>query len=176
MKEKFRFLAVLLLGSALAFGPGCKSSNPSSSLSSNFSSNSPMDVTGNWTLTVTSTQGQGTVSATGDVAQSGQGLGTNGVTTLSANGIIGSITISQSGSNLTGTLSNPMKGVSYNFTGTLSGGNITITGSVACGMGVQTTTISGTVSSTKMHGDYTTTRDSGCYYPSDAGAWSATKQ
>ena len=171
MRNNFRLQAALLLGSTLAlFAVASNSTNPSN----NFSSNSPMNVAGNWTITLTSTQGQGTISATADVAQSGQGIGTNGVTTLT--GVVGSITVSQSGTNLTGTLTNSIKGVNYNFTGTLSGGNITITGSVACGMGIQSTNIIGTITSTKLHGNYTITRDSACYYPSDAGTLAATKQ
>lgn len=172
MRNNFLLRAALLLvsGALLLFAVACNGANPSN----NSGGNSPMNVAGNWTLTVTSTQGQGTVSATADVTQSGQGIGANGTTTLS--GAAGNISIAQSGTNLTGILTNGINGVNYNFLGTLSGSNITIAGSVACGMGVQSTSITGTISSTKMHGTYTVTRDSACFHPSDAGAWAATKQ
>jgi hypothetical protein len=119
------------------------------------------------------------MSGTVDVEQSGQGISTNGVTTLTT--LFGSITIQQSGTSLIGTFTNPIKGVTYNFTGTLSDGNITIAGAaVPCAMGSGTGTqflnMTGTISSTKMHGNYTMTMDSACYFPSDAGAWSAIKQ
>lgn len=174
MRNKFRVGTVLLLGSALAlFAVACKSTNTSS----NSSSNSAINMAGNWTLTTTSTEGHGTLSGTADVAQSGQDIGTNGATTLTA--VVGSISVSQSGTSLNGTFTNPIKGVSYNFTGTLSGGNVTITGSpVPCSDGVGNTSINitGTITSTNMKGHYTTTRDSGCFYPADAGTWTATKQ
>lgn len=173
MRNNFRLPAMLLFGSALALSAlACNGTNPSN----NLSSNSPINIAGNWTITATSTQGHGTVSTTAEVVQSGQGMGTDGLTTLS--GDVGSITISQSGTNLTGTITNSIKSVSYDFTGNLSGGNITITGSVGCGtgMGVQSTSITGTITSTAMHGNYTITRNPGCYHPSDAGTWTATKQ
>lgn len=171
MRNNLFFRIVLLFGGAVAlFTVACNGTNPSN----NSSSSSPLNMAGNWTITVTSTQGQGTVSATADVAQSGQGIGADGMTTLS--GVVGSITVSQSGNNLTGKLTNAAKGLSYNYTGTLTGSKISITGSVACGTGMQSTNITGTISSTEMNGNYTVTRDSSCYYPSDAGAWSATKQ
>lgn len=170
MKNNFHLRAVLLLGSVL-LTVACGSNIPSSS------SNDPMNMAGNWTITTVSTKGQGTVSGTANVTQSGQGIGTNGTTTLTA--VIGSITVSQSGTSLTGTITNSIKAVSYNFTGTLSGGNITITGSAPCSSfsgSPVVTSITGTITSTGMQGNYTITRGVGCYYSSDAGTWTATKQ
>jgi uncharacterized protein YdeI (BOF family) len=135
-----------------------------------------MNMAGAWTATAASTQGQGTFSGTANVDQSGQGIGTNGATTLTA--VVGSITISQSGTSLTGTLTNSIKDIIYNFTGTLSGDNITITGSAPCSniQGATTSiSITGTITSTSMQGNYTITRSSDCT-PGDAGTWTATKQ
>jgi hypothetical protein len=177
MRNNFRLRAVLLLGSALVlFAVACNTTDPSS----NSGSNSPMNMAGNWTITAISTLGQGTFSGTTDVAQSGQGIGTNGATTLTA--VVGSISVSQSGTNLTGTLTNSIKGNIYSFTGTLSGGNITITGSTpSCYFSGGTTSatsisIIGTVTSTSMQGNYAITRNANCGLPSDAGTWTATKQ
>src|ERR1039458_2319366 len=114
MRNNFRLRAVLLLGSVLALLPVACSSNGNSS-----SGNSAMNMAGAWTVTAVSTEGKGTVSGTANVEQSGQGLGTNGVTTLTA--VVGSISFSQSGTRLTGTITDSIKGVTYNFTGTLSG-------------------------------------------------------
>jgi hypothetical protein len=138
-----------------------------------------MNLAGNWTVTATSTQGMGTVSGTAAMTQSGQGMGTNGVTTLTA--AIGSINVTQSGTNLTGTITDSIHDKIYNFTGTLSGGNITITGgSVPCNAGYLTGTrsasMTGTITSTNMQGNYTITSSSGCYNSGDAGTWTATKQ
>ena len=164
---------MLLLGTALVlFAVACKSSSPSSNSNNN---NSPMNMAGNWTITGTSSQGSGSTSGTVDVEQSGQGIGINGATTLTT--LFGSITVQQSGTSLTGTFTNATKGVTYNFTGTLSGGNITIAGAaVPCAAGTQFVSMTGTVATTKMHGNYIMTADPGCYNPSDSGAWSAIKQ
>lgn len=168
MRNNFR-LAALLLGSALALLPVACSSNSSSG-------NSAMNMAGAWTATAVSSQGHGTVSSTTNVEQSGQGLGTNGATTLTA--VVGSITISQSGTSLTGTLTDSIKDIIYNFTGTLSGDNLTITGSAPCSNIQGSTTsisITGTITSTSMQGNYTITRSSDCA-SGDAGTWTATKQ
>jgi hypothetical protein len=171
MKNNFR-LAVLLLGGALALLPVACSSSSSSSSSSG---NSGMNMAGAWTVTAVSTEGKGTVSGAANVEQSGQGLGTNGVTTLTA--VVGSISFSQSGTSLTGTITDSIKSVTYNFTGTLSGDNLTITGSAPCSVqGTQSVNLSGTITSTSTQGNYTITRSSNCYYSGDAGTWTATKQ
>jgi hypothetical protein len=136
-------------------------------------------MAGNWTVTTISTQGHGSFSGTAAVSQSGQGLGANGSTTLAA-AAIGQIAVTQTGTALTGIIANSMQKVGYNFIGTLSSGNLTITGSTPC-YGVSnstqsTTSITGTITSNSATGTYTITR-SGCYYTSsDAGTFVATKQ
>lgn len=167
-----RRLGVLLLGSALVLLPLACSSNSGSNSSGG---NSGMNLAGSWTVTAISSEGRGTVSGTADLQQSGQGPGTNGLTTLTA--VVGSISISQSGTALTGTITDSIKGVTYNFSGTLSGENLTITGSAPCSVqGTQAVNITGTITSTSMQGAYTITRSSNCYYSVDAGTWTATKQ
>jgi hypothetical protein len=170
MRNNFRLRAVLLLGSVLALLPVACSSNSNSS-----GGNSVLNMAGAWTLTAVSTEGKGTVSGTANVEQSGQGLGSNGSTTLTA--VVGGISFSQSGTSLTGTITDSIKGVTYNFTGTLSGDNLTIAGSAPCSVqGTQSVNISGTIASTSTQGNYTITRSSNCYYSGDAGTWTATKQ
>lgn len=171
MRNNFR-VAALLLGSALALLSVACSSNSSSNSSSG---SSGMNMAGAWTVTAISSEGQGTVSGTASVEQLGQGPGTNGVTTLTA--VVGSISVSQSGTGLTGTITNSIKGVTYNFSGTLSDDNLTITGSAPCSVqGTQSVSITGTITSTNMQGNYTITRTSNCYYSGDAGTWTATKR
>ena len=169
MRRMAMTLALMLF--ALLLFVGCNGISKTGS-----SGNSAINMAGAWTATVVSTQGQGTVSGTTNVEQSGQGPGTNGVTTLTA--VVGSITVSQSGTSLTGTLTNSLKGITYNFTGTLSGNNLTITGSAPCSNIQGSTTsisITGTITSTSMQGNYTITRSSNCAF-GDAGTWTATKQ
>jgi hypothetical protein len=167
MGNNFR-LSVLLLGSALALLPVACSSNSSSG-------NSGMNLAGAWTVTAASSEGKGTVSGAANLVQSGQGLGTNGLTTLTA--VVGSISFSQSGASLTGTITDSIKGVTYNFTGTLSGDSLTIAGSAPCSVqGTQSVSLTGTISSASTQGNYTITRSSNCYYSGDAGTWTATKQ
>lgn len=171
MRNSFR-LAVLFLGSALALLPVACSSNSGSNGSGG---NAAMNMAGAWTVTAVSTEGKGTVSGTANLAQLGQGLGTNGVTTLTA--VVGSISFSQSGTSLTGTITDSIKGVTYSFTGTLSGENLTITGSAPCSVqGTQSVSLTGTITSTSTQGSYTITRSSNCYYSGDGGTWTATKQ
>jgi len=147
-----------------------------SSGTSNTASNTP-NLAGNWTVTTVSTQGHGGFSGTSAVTQSGQGLGVTGATTLTA--AIGQIAVSQTGTALTGTITNSVQKAAYNFTGTLSSGNLTITGSSVCGGSngkTQSTSIVGTITSNSATGTYTITRSSGCYYSNDAGTFTATKQ
>ena len=146
------------------------------------SSNSAMNLAGTWTVTTVSTQGQppyGGFSGTAAVSQSGEGLGVNGATTFTS--ILGSIAVSQTGAALTGTFTNSIKKVSYNFIGTLSGGNFTITASTSCNgskasNGQESTSITGTITSNSATGTYMISRSSGCYYSSDAGTFVATKK
>ncbi len=139
------------------------------------SSTSALNMAGTWTVTTVSTQGHGTSSGTATITQSGQGLGVTGTTTLAAP--MGQIAISQTGTALTGTITNSLVPITFNFIGTLSGGNLTITGSTSCGGNVtESTGITGTITSTNMQGNYTITRPSGCYYSSDAGTFVATKK
>jgi len=134
-----------------------------------------MNLAGAWTVTAISSDGLGTVSGTASVEQSGQGLGANGMTTLTA--VVGSISVSQLSTNLVGTITDSIKGVTYNFSGTLSSGNLTITGAAPCSVqGTQSVNITGAITSTDMQGNYTITRSSNCYYAGDAGTWTATKQ
>lgn len=138
-------------------------------------SNSALNLAGTWTVTTVSTQGHKGFSGTAAVSQSGQGLGVNGATTLAA--AIGQISVSQTGAALTGTIANSLQKVGYNFVGTLSSGNLTITGSSPCNANVtQSIGITGTITSNSANGTYTITRPSGCYYSSDAGTFVATKQ
>ena len=84
------------------------------------SSNSAMNLAGTWTVKTVSTQGQppyGGFSGTAAVSQSGEGIGVNGATTFTT--ILGSIAASQTGAALTGTFTNSIQQVSYNFIGTL---------------------------------------------------------
>jgi hypothetical protein len=139
------------------------------------SSGGPLNLAGTWTATVTSTEGQGTFTGNAAVTQSGEGLGVNGSTTLSAPG--GQVVLSQTGTALTGKITNSVQSMSFNFTGTLSSGNLTLTGSTSCGTaGTQTLAITGTITSSAVKGTYKLTRPSGCYYASDAGSFTATKQ
>ncbi len=137
---------------------------------------SPVNLAGSWTIHTVSTQGHGSFSGTATVAQLGVGLGAIGATTLTAP--VGTIAVSQTGTALSGTLTDSIKGFQYSFIGTLSGSNLTITGSTPCPGNTQTDSLSltGTITSTSMQGTYTITRGSNCYYPSDAGSWTATKQ
>jgi hypothetical protein len=141
------------------------------------SSNSAMNLAGTWTVTTVSTQGHKGFSGTATVAQSGQGLGVNGSTNLTA--VVGQITVSQTGTALTGTIANSLKKVGYTFIGTLSSGNLTITGSTPCGSGsnsAESTSIVGTITSNSAAGTYTITSSSSCFSFSDAGTFVATKQ
>ncbi len=139
-------------------------------------SNPALNMAGTWTVTTVSTQGHKGFSGTAAMSQSGPGLGVNGATTLTAT--IGQITASQTGTALTGTITNSIQKVSYNFIGTLSSGNLTITGSTPCpsASATRTTSITGTITSNSASGTYTITSGSGCYYSSDAGTFVATKQ
>jgi len=138
-------------------------------------SNSALNLAGTWTVTTVSTQGHKGFSGTAAMSQSGQGLGVNGATALAA--AVGQINVSQSGTALTGTITNSIQKVGYNFTGTLSSGNLAITGSTPCGSNnSQSTSIVGTITSNNATGTYTITRSSACYYSSDAGTFVATKQ
>jgi hypothetical protein len=143
---------------------------------SNSSSN--VNLAGTWTGQIVSSQGNGTFSGTATVAQSGAGLGNNGATTLTAP--VGTITISETGTTLTGTITDSNQGTAndtHSFSGTLSGGNITITGSSPCSQGTRSISITGTITSTSMQGNYTVTQSGGDgYCKSDAGTWTATKQ
>jgi hypothetical protein len=136
----------------------------------------PSNLAGNWTLTATSTQGHGSFSGSTAVSQTGVGLGTNGTTTLSATP--GHISVSQTGTALTGTITYGL--LAYNFTGTLSGSSFTATGSSPICPGVTiTTSITGTVTSNSAQGTYTVTRGLNCSYGypySDAGTFTATKK
>lgn len=141
------------------------------------SSNSPLNMAGTWTVSTVSTQGHGGSSGTATITQSGDGLGANGTTTIAAP--IGQIAISQTGTALTGTITNLLVPITFNFIGTLSSGNLTISGSTPCGGGTkatQSTSITGTATSNSMQGNYTITRGSGCYYSNDAGTFVATKK
>lgn len=172
MGQKLLRVGLLLCASPVLLPIAC-SSNGSSGTSG--MGNSGMNLAGTWTVTAVSTQGGGTVSGTANVQQSGTGPGTNGVTTLTA--AVGSINLTQSGTTLSGTITDSLKGTNYSFIGTLSGSALTITGSASCSVrGTQSVSIKGTIGSTNMQGSYTITRSSDCYYPSDAGTWIAAKQ
>jgi hypothetical protein len=108
---------------------GCSNSN-SGSAGSGSSGGSVLSMAGTWTVQAVSTQNQGSFSGTATVAQSGAGLGNNGTTTFTAS--VGAIAISETGTALSGMLTNSIKGANYNFIGTLSAGNLTITGSAPC--------------------------------------------
>jgi len=165
MNRVFSTLLLLLSTSAL-LSVGC-SSNSSGG-------NSGINMAGAWTVTTASSEGKGTVSGSANVAQSGQGLGTDGVTTLTA--AVGSISFSQSGTSLTGTITDSTKSVTYNFTGILSGDSLTITGSAPCSVqGTQSVSLTGTITSSSTQGNYTITRSSNCN-SGDAGTWTGTKQ
>ena len=171
MRNNLRLGVLLFVGAVSLLPLACSSS----SSSNGSSGNSGMNMAGAWTVTAISSEGKGTVSGTANVGQSGQGLGTNGVTTFTA--VVGSISFSQLGTSLIGTITDSIKGVTYNFSGTLSGDNLTITGSAPCSVqGTQSVNITGTITSTNMQGNYTITRSSNCYYSSDAGTWTAAKQ
>jgi hypothetical protein len=139
-------------------------------------SNPALNMAGTWTVTTVSTQAHKGFSGTAALSQTGQGLGVNGATTLAAT--IGQISVSQTGTALTGTITNSLKKVGYNFIGTLSSGNITITGSTPCysPSTTQTTSITGAITSNTMQGTYTISGGSSCGYSSDAGTFVATKQ
>lgn len=146
-----------------------------SASSTNGSGNSALNMTGTWTIKAVSTQGYGNFSGTATVTQSGQGLGVNGTTALTA--AVGKITLSQTGTALTGTITNSLQAVTYSFIGTLSNGDFTITGSAPCSeSGSQSTSIAGTIASDAAQGTYTISRSSKCYYSSDAGTFVATKK
>jgi hypothetical protein len=169
MRSSIGFQQTLALGIALLLlAVACNSCG-------NSSSKPAVNMAGTWTGQAVSTK-RGTLSGTATVAQSGAGLGNNGTTTLTA--AVGTIAISESGTTLTGTLTDSIKGINYSFSGTLSGGNITITGSaVPCGdQGTQSASITGTIASTSMQGNYTITSSSDCSFSGDAGTWTATKQ
>ena len=165
MRSSIGFQQTLALGIALLLlAIACNSCG-------NSSSKPAVNMAGTWTVQAVSTQ-LGTLSGTATVAQSGAGLGNNGTTTLTA--AVGTIAISESGPILTGTLTDSIKGINYSFSGTLSGGNIAIEGSaVSC---VLSASITGTITSTSMQGNYTITRSSDCFSSNDAGTWTATKQ
>jgi hypothetical protein len=145
-----------------------------SACSGGVSNNAALNLGGTWTISTVSTQGHGSSSGTATISQSGQGLAVTGTTTLAAP--IGKIVISQTGTALAGTITNSLVPITFNFIGTLSSGNLTITGSTTCGGNVsQSTSIAGTITSNSIQGTYTLSRGSGCYYPNDAGTFVATK-
>jgi len=132
-------------------------------------------MAGTWTVTTVSTQGHGTASGTATITQSGTGVGVTGSTTLAAP--VGQIAISQTGTALTGTIKNSLVPITFNFIGTLSSGNLTISGSTACnGSVTESTSITGTITSTNIQGTYTITRPAGCYSFNDAGTFVAAKK
>jgi hypothetical protein len=146
---------------------------------SNSPSNSALNLTGTWTVTTVSTQGHKGFSGTAAISQSGQGLGSNGATTLAAT--VGQIAVTQTGTAITGIITNSIQKLGYTFTGTLSSGSLTVTGSTPCGGGsignnTQTITIVGTITSNSAAGTYTITRGSACYSTGDAGTFVASKQ
>lgn len=167
-----------LLASLALFSSGCGGG----STGGGSSINTAMNLAGTWTVTTVSTQGQppyGGFSGTAAVSQSGEGLGVNGATSFTS--ILGSIAVSQTGAALTGTFTNSIQKVSYNFIGTLSGSNFTITSSTSCNgskasNGQESTSITGTITSNSATGTYAISRGSGCYYSSDAGTFVATKK
>jgi hypothetical protein len=153
---------------------GCSGGGAGSSTGS--ISPAALNLAGAWTVTTVSTQGHGSFSGTATVSQSGAGLGVNGTTTIEDT--LGQITVSQTGTALTGTLTNSVhQAITFNFIGALSSGNFTITGSTPCpsSSATQSTSLTGTLTSSSAQGTYTITRGSGCYYPSDAGTFVATK-
>jgi hypothetical protein len=149
---------------------------------SGVSSNSALDLAGTWTLKAVSTKSQGSFSGTATITQSGSGLGTNGTTTLTAP--IGQVSISQTGTALTGTITYSLLrstsgkvNFDFDFIGTFSNGNLTITGTTGVAPScISATSISGTVTSNSIQGTYTITRNSDCSYQSDTGTFVATKQ
>lgn len=153
---------------------GLAACNSGTSNTSNNPSSSALNLAGTWTVITTSTQGHGSTSTTAALTQSGTGIGVDGSTTLSAPA--GSIAMTESGTALSGTVTQGTRKV-FSFSGTLSNGNLSLSGTNACsGQVVETNTIAGTVTSTKISGTYTLTRPPGCYYPNDAGTFTATKQ
>jgi hypothetical protein len=136
---------------------------------------SAFNLAGTWTVKTVSTQGHGTKSGTATVTQTGQGVGVTGSTTLSAP--VGGITVSQTGTALTGTITNSLKATTYNFTGTLSSGSLTLTGTAVCTKtATQTLSLTGTLSSTSAQGTYTIPSVAGCFSSNDGGTFTATKQ
>lgn len=164
-------LSVLLASGILSL-TACNSGNSSSAPSS---TSSALNLAGNWTVTTTSTQGHSSFSGMATVSQSGDGLGVTGTTTLTAP--VGQVTLSQTGSVLTGTIKDSLNSTTFNFTGTLSSGNLTLSGSTPCPSSTttQSVSITGAITSSSIQGNYTITRGSGCYPPSDAGTFVATK-
>ncbi len=155
-------LSLILAGGITACSGG--TSNPT---------NSALSLAGTWTVATVSTQGHGNSTGTATITQTGQGLGVTGTTNLAAP--IGQMSIAQTGTTLSGTITSGSSSVT--FTGTLSNGSFTATGSYPCTSKVsESTTLTGTVTSTTIQGNYTITRGSGCYYPSDAGTFTGTKK
>jgi hypothetical protein len=144
--------------------------------------NSALNLAGTWTITTVSTQGHKGASGSLVVSQTGQGLGVNGSTALGGTVgqiALGQISLTQTGTALTGAVANSAQKVVYNFTGTLSGSNLTLSGSASCGSGVnstQSTGIVGTITSNAASGTYTVSSASACHANGDAGTFTATKQ
>ena len=146
-----------------------------STSSTNGSGTSGLNMAGTWTVKTVSTKGHSDFSGTAAVSQIGQGLGVNGTTALTAT--VGKITLTQTGTALTGSMTSTIQAVTYDFIGTLSSGNLTITGSTPCSeSATQSTSITGTITANSMQGTYTISRGPSCYYSSDAGTFVATKQ
>ena len=168
-----RKLIVLLLLVLPNIGlTGCSGSGGSSN--SSIPSSSAIDLGGTWTLTTTSTQGQRNLSATATVTQTGAGVGKDGATTLTAP--MAKLVISQTGTVISGTITNTLSSQAFNFSGTLSNGNLFATGPTVCASSnkPEVGSITATVTSTTIQGSYTASRN-GCSF-SDAGTFLATKK
>ncbi len=163
-------LRMMILGGITVFLTACGGSGSSSSTTA------ALNMAGTWTVKTVSTQGRGSFSGTATLTQTGQGLGVNGSTTLASP--VGQISVSQTGTSLTGTITNSLVPITFEYIGTLSSGNITITGSTPCASSkvTESVSITGTITSTNMQGNYTITRPTGCYYSSDSGTFVGTKQ
>lgn len=134
-----------------------------------------LNLAGTWTVKTVSTQGQGNATGTATIMQTGQGLGVNGTTMLATPA--GGMTLSQTGTAITGVITNSGKAVSEIVTGTLSKGSLTITGSGTCDLSItESASVSGTISSNSFQGTYAITRSPACGTPNDAGTFVATKQ
>jgi hypothetical protein len=153
MKRILIFLLALIL-------VGCSTKQANNSGGSTGSSD-PVNLSGTWQVSSLTLGGVSIpVSGTKTITESGPGVGADGTTVLSdvSKGYTETLTITQSGGLLSGTITIPAKFSTVGFSGTWNNGQINITAPVNClAGGTITLTLNATVTGNQIQGTYNVT-------------------